>query len=164
MSMICALGVLYISAQTPAPPAPTLYSIMINGAPISGNAPLNFVSGPGILFSAPQAVNGTTQITISPDTAVLLSKTSDQAGGDHLLSAVSNCPSVCSPGLKYVAAAMPVAQPYAAGQAWLFYPDVPTQPGATLSIGGLGPVPIQGTCAGACWLITVANPLGFIAH
>jgi hypothetical protein len=144
-------------AQTPA-----LYSVEINGVPISGNAPINFVAQPGILFGSPQLVNGATQVTVTPDSALLLDRPTDQAGTDHTLVAISNG-SGLTPGLVYGAATMPPLAVYTAGQWFVVIPDQPTQPGATINIGGVGPLPIQGTCAQICILLAVgaaASPAG----
>jgi hypothetical protein len=147
-------------AQPPAAPAaPALYSIQINGQPVSGNAPLNLVSGAGVLFSSPQAVNGVTQVTVTPDLAYLLGIQADQNFGAHLVNGISN-----PPGSVYLAQAAPVLGSYEQGQPWVFVPDVPTLPGATLNIGQLGPVPISGSCVKACWLLTTGPPWVFLVH
>lgn len=147
-----------LQAQTAAA---TLYSIEINGTPVSGNAPLNLVAAPGILFSVPATVNGVTEVNVTPDASVLLSRVTDIAGDDHVLLATSS-PS----GITYSASTSPPIAGYSTGQWFVLIPDVATQPGATLNLQGLGPVSIEGTCSQICILLAVgptAQPSGPVA-
>ena len=104
------------------------------------------------------------------NSAMYLTRQADVAGGDHELFACStpaNCGNTVSPGVTYVASAplpcgpgSPASTPgcmssYTAGQWWVVIPDVPTQAGAYLNIGGLGPLSITGTCSKVCIMAAV---------
>jgi hypothetical protein len=160
-----------IHAQAPAPPGQPLaasgtITVLIDGKPINTGGVLNLRSGTGVIAAASPdpAINGT-DILFSADTALMLGRATDQAGSDHSIFAISNCPNLCATGKRYAANASPTLTAYTRGQFFVFTPDVTPQPGATLNIDGLGPIAIQGACANVCWLLASGSPVNaFVVH
>jgi hypothetical protein len=101
------------------------------------------------------------------NSAMYLTRPTDIAGSDHEIfacSTPSNCGGTAVPGIAYIASAPLACAPgqiagcmssYTAGQWWVVIPDVPTQSGANLNIGGLGPLAIVGACSRVCIMAAV---------
>lgn len=90
----------------------------------------------------------------SNDPAQYLTLARDQAGTNKTLIAISSTPGTPEvPGLVYDASLLPAFPNYTAGASFVMIPDVPTQPGATINIGGVGPIVILGTCSRICLLL-----------
>jgi hypothetical protein len=111
------------------------------GGVIIGNEPtLNFIPGTGILQSCSDNT-GAMRVDCTPaaDTSYLLSRVTDQAGTDKTLNATSG-----AAGVTWVANATPTLTTYTQGQAFVFVPtDSACAVGATLSIDGIGPLPLK---------------------
>jgi len=139
--------------STAGQPAPSLYSIELNGQPVRAMPRLTSSPSRAFLFSVPALVNGATVVNVSADMAVVASRISTAAW-----SQARPC-QTCAPGLKYAAAGNPAisvtAQP---GTPFIVTVDQPTQSGATLNLDGLGPIAFQGTCARLCEIITSGTP------
>jgi hypothetical protein len=135
-------------------------TVLVNNQPLSSGCVLNLLSGPGVIASAtPNTAIGGTNLSFTADLAVMQTLANDQAGQDHVLNAISTNCSGCTPGLVYFAALNPALATVNTGSWYIMLPDVPTQPGATLSIGGLGPTPLASQCSTACVLIAVGGPV-----
>lgn len=140
-------------------------SIIVNGQPQDADT-INFQSGDGVSLVCGRDGNNPRQVNchLDADKAVMLSRSMDQHADDHSLIGSSHLsipgqPTGGSPGLIYNAFASPSLKGYAPGQYWVFAPDVPTVPGATLNIDQLGPLPIQGSCMLVCWLLSTGSAL-----
>ena len=117
---------------------------------------INIMSGDGVIAHAsPDPTLGGTDITFDADKAVMASTTYLQSA-PLTLNASSGQPgnsSVPPGGLNYFADLKPGVTAYTNGAPFVFIPDVPPLLGATLNIGAIGPIAIQGTCNVACWVV-----------
>jgi hypothetical protein len=149
IDLVVALSFAVVKTKAQAPSPPTLYSIAINGQPISGTGPINFVNGSGLQFSAPAIVNGVTTVTAYATPTNLA------------LAAVS----ISAPGVAYTASNMLLWTNYTPYQAFVLHVDVPTQAGASLNVDNLGPVMFEGTCQQVCWIVPNGSPVSaFTVH
>ena len=105
------------------------------------------------------------------DPAQYLSLARDQAGTNKTLIAISTTPGTPEvPGLIYNATLMPPLPNYTPGASFVMIPDVPTQPGATINVNGVGPIVILGTCSRICGLLyapetnSPALPAAMVVH
>lgn len=162
--------ILHGQPSTPGAPSACAggVTVLLNGKPLSAGCVLNIVAGTGVIATpkADPAIGGT-DISFAADTAVVLARLTDQVGTDKALTATSNpvgC-SECVLGLVYAAQVSPPLAAYTAGQMFVFTPDVPTQSGAKIDIGGLGPIAITGTCPQVCLLLAFGSPVNsFVVH
>ena len=166
LGIVSTLGVAWaLIAQVPS--SPTLgacsgsVQILVNGAPLSSGCVINFVSGTAgiILSAAPNPAIGGTNITVNADLSFLQTLANDESGQDHVLNAISQNCNLCTPGLAYTASLNPAMANYSTGQWFIMLPDLPTELGATVNIGGLGPITLNGTCSGACILLALGSPV-----
>jgi hypothetical protein len=158
------LGFVMVEAQPAAPGAPSAcaggVTVLLNGKPLSTGCTLNIVAGTGVIATpkADPAIGGT-DISFAADLAYLQTLQGDESGTVHTLNATSGD----SPGVTYIASLNPAMAQYTSGQLFVLFPDVPTQAGANLNIGGLGPVAIAGTCSKVCLIVGSGSPVSSFA-
>lgn len=111
---------------------------MINGQVVAGT--VNLQSGDGILIGPciPNTPLNRTDCTVTVDSTVTLSRSTDQAGTDHSINATSS-PS----GVTYAATMAPPLTNYTTGQWFIFTPDVTNLANATVNLTGTGPIPLK---------------------
>ena len=112
--------------------------ISVNGSALGTQPTLNFISGNGIVETCANN-SGVNRVDCTPavDTAVVLSRSTDQSGMDHFLSSSSNS------GTAYTSIAAPTLLVYTPGAWWNWVPDVPCAANPTININTLGPIPLK---------------------
>jgi hypothetical protein len=120
--------------------------IDVNGS-VQGTQPtLNLISGTGIIQTCANNT-GANRVDCTPvlDTSYATSRTLDQAGTDHSLIATSG-----GAGAIFAAAGSPTFTTYTQNQTLSFIAsDHACTAGATLSIDGIGPMPLKKIIGGA---------------
>jgi hypothetical protein len=164
---LVSIGVL---AQAPSPPSSTTacagVTVLVNGSAIGCGNTLNIVPGLGVTPQiSPNPAIGGINLTFAADAAYMQTLSNDQAGADHVLNAISQNCNNCVPSKAYTASLNPAIAQYNTGSWYIMLPDLTSLPGATVSIGGLGPIALNGICnAGTgCILVAIGSPVNTFA-
>jgi hypothetical protein len=157
-------------AQVPSSPSSTTacagVSVFVNGNPIGCGNALNIVPGLGVTPQiSPNPAIGGINLTFAADAGYMQTLSNDQAGADHVLNAISQNCSFCVPSKAYTASLNPAIAQYNTGSWYIMLPDLTSLPGATVSIGGLGPIVLNGICNAAtgCILVAIGSPVNTFA-
>jgi hypothetical protein len=121
-------------------------NIAVNGSAQGTQPTLNLISGTGIIEACANN-SGANRVDCTPslDTAYAPTRAMDQAGTDHSIIATSS-----NAGVAFAANANPTLSAYTQNQTLSFIAaDHACAAGATLSIDGLGPIPMKRIIGGA---------------
>ena len=135
-------------------------TVEVDGRPIGTAGVINFQSATGLIQGCSyNAAAARVDCMPAADSAVLLTNTADLQGKNHTLIATSTAKA----GVTYAATTASPITGYTQGQYFIFFFDVAPQPGATMNIDGIGPLPIQPTCGTPCFMTVIGNPPSLLA-
>ena len=129
-------------------------TVQIGGSAVGTQSALNFISGNGIIQACSNN-SGASRVDCTPaiDTAVVLSRATDQLGTGHSIVATSS-----SVGATFIANGTPTLSSYSQnGWFWFVAKDHDCAANATLNIDGLGPIPLQKLSSGTLVNVSTAD-------